>query len=94
MLDPTAFTVLQVIAAWRQGKKGEIRYEGCVHYVGSNAFGGRLQRWGTYSANKRGEVRTLPEASGCYDSYFIPKYGWTHIDATADVKAALSQEGR
>src|SRR5271166_4100409 len=24
MLDPTAFTVLQVIAAWRQGKKGEI----------------------------------------------------------------------
>jgi hypothetical protein len=48
MHDPTAFTILQVTAITKQEKNGRITFSGCVHYVGSNLYGGRMQQHGSY----------------------------------------------
>jgi hypothetical protein len=88
MYDPTAFTILQVIAITKKEKDGRISYRGCVHYVGSNLNGGRLQRWGGYSANKKGELRSW--AGGEYDTCSIYKND-VEVDVTADVSKILGQ---
>jgi hypothetical protein len=59
MLDPSAFTLIQVISITGR-KKDQTYYRGCVHYIGSNAYGGRLQRWGGYSTDKKGIVNGFP----------------------------------
>jgi hypothetical protein len=89
MLDPTSFTVLEVIAATKQEKDGRTSFKGCVRYVGSNIVGGRLQRWGNYSVNKNGQLKSSAgnQYSGCY----IGKND-VQVDMTVEVKKAISQE--
>jgi hypothetical protein len=66
MLDPTAFTVLQVIAITKQEKDGRTSFRGCVHYVGSNSYGGRRQQWGAYSVNKKGKLNSWLGGEGTH----------------------------
>lgn len=90
-LDPGSFTLLQATSYTKTDKKGRTEYGGCVHFVASNAFGGRVQQWGWYKVDK-------------YDGQF--RYGFpvpydpcnyskdaVVADVTAEVKKALSQEG-
>lgn len=68
LLDPTSFTLLQVISITKRKKDGQIQYRGCVHYVGSNRMGGRIQMWGGYFVNKKGKLTSGAgtENMGCY----------------------------
>lgn len=99
MKDPTAFTVLQVIARTHplSTLKGKLIDQwGCVHYFGTNSYGGRGQHWGGYQL-KSGK-------GGKKDSFYIwgdfdPDTGQcpvlrkneTEIDVTEAVKKFLSE---
>jgi hypothetical protein len=83
MLDPTSFTVLQVIAITKQEKDGRTSFRGCVHYVGSNSFGGRMQRWGGYSVNKKGQLNSWSGTE--YTDCYIHK-NEVQTDVTAEVE--------
>jgi SH3-like domain-containing protein len=90
MLDPTSFTILQVIAIHWQRKNGTVEFRGCVHYVGSNVVGGRLQGWGIYEVSKKGRVSVVPQ------SIWGECYGFgERTDVTTEVKKGISQgDGR
>ena len=84
-VDPTSFTVLQVLLGPKYGG-------GCVHYVASNTFGGRVQQWGIYGSDKKGRMSVYLGidyniVDGCIKT--------SVRDVTAEVKKALSQgDGR
>jgi len=82
--DPTSFTVLQVLLEPNGG---------CVHYVASNAFGGRVQQWGVYSMDKKGRITVALNLQFQYYIDWCVKSSWR--DVTAEVKKAISQgDGR
>jgi hypothetical protein len=87
MLDPTAFTVLQVVAITKQEKNGRTSFKGCVHYVGSTRAGGRLQAWGGYSVDKRNRLNSWPGGENGYCSVSRTE---TQTDVTNEVKKFLS----
>ena len=82
--------MLQVVAITHSEKKGRTSFKGCVHYVGSNAFGGRIQKWGTYSVTDNGDILSSPQEG------LLCCYGrGEQTDVTAEVKKAISQgDGR
>ena len=88
MHDPTAFTILQVTAITKQEKDGTITFSGCVHYVGSNLYGGRMQRHGSYQVNKKGQLTIW---TGTETSYCETHKNEVHKDVTAEVQGSLSQ---
>jgi hypothetical protein len=87
VLDPTSFTVLQVLVSPKSG--------GCVHYVASNTFGGRVQQWGIYGSDKKGRlsVYLLTSTVLLSTQNIVDGCIKTSVrDVTAEVKKALSQE--
>jgi len=93
MKDPTAFTLLQVIARTQRTGKRIVQY-GCVHHISTNSYGGRGQRWGRYQL-KSGK-------GGKKDSFYIwdelgdgkcsdLRKNETEIDVTEAVKQFLSE---
>lgn len=94
MKDPTAFTLLQVIARTQHNGKRIDQY-GYVHYISTNSYGGRSQSWGKY-AIKRGK-------GGKKDSFYIwagedgeksvpdLRKNETEVDVTEAVKRFLSE---
>lgn len=84
-LDPFSFTLLQAVAITRQEKNGRMTFYGCIHYVASNAFGGRIQRLDEYSVNKKGGLDVT--SFGDLHCSFAKSYART--DVTADVVKAL-----
>jgi hypothetical protein len=87
VLDPTSFTVLQVLVSPKSG--------GCVHYVASNTFGGRVQQWGIYGLDKKGRLSvSLLTSTVLYTQNIVDGCIKTSVrDVTAEVKKALPQEG-
>jgi hypothetical protein len=87
LYDPTSFTLLQVVAFTKHEKDGRTTFHGCVHYVGSNLYGGRMQRWGSYSVDKKGRFSFSPgnEYSNCY----VNKND-VRKDVTDEIQNALS----
>jgi hypothetical protein len=87
-LDPASFTLMQVVSYYTNAdKKGRIEIGGCVHFVASNAFGGRVQQWGWYEITRYSDQfhsAVLP-----YDSCVHPRDAVV-TDVTAEVKKALS----
>ncbi len=88
LTDPTSFTLLRVIAITKQEKNGMIKFRGCISYVGSNVYGGRLQRWGNYSVDKDHRVRA--GVGGQYSSCEIGK-SEDSKDVTTEVQDLLSR---
>ncbi len=56
MHDPSSFELLQALVFTRQQKNGRTSVRGCIHYMGTNLFGGRLQVWGFWGVNKKGQL--------------------------------------
>ncbi len=92
--DPTSFTLLKVIAVTQSKKKNnKVSYAGCVHFVGSNLYGGRMQTWGSYTVDKNGYVTYWINPSG--ECYVGGHYYWskgdpeTRVDVTDAVRQSL-----
>ena len=84
VLDPTSFTVLQVLVSPKSG--------GCVHYVASNTFGGRVQQWGIYGLDKKGRLSVSLLSTVLYTQNIVDGCIKTSVrDVTAEVKKTLSQ---
>ena len=88
MHDPPAFTILQVTAITKQEKDGRITFSGCVHYVGSNLYGGRMQQHGSYQVNKKDQLTIW---TGTETSYCETHKNEVHKDVTAEVQESLSK---
>lgn len=98
MVDPTSFTVLQVTSFVQYDKHGRATFSGCVRYLGSNVYGGKVQRWNQYQVGSRGVVVDTTHdwswSASHYSECYLP-YKAVQTDVTAEVKKALSQgDGR
>jgi len=88
-VDPTSFTVLEVVAGTSLDKHENRTFFGCIHFVASNRLGGRLQACGGYHTDKKGSLRVFggdPAQSGQPCSCAKVKAG---LDATAEAKASI-----
>ena len=86
VLDPASFTLMQVVSYYTKAdKKGRIEIGGCVHFVASNAFGGRVQQWGWYEVGRYSDQ--FHSGVVPYDSCVHPKDAVV-TDVTAEVKRA------
>jgi hypothetical protein len=90
MIDPTSFTLLQVVAITRREKDGSTSFRGCVHYVGSNRMGGREQAWGGYSIDRKHPLEVKSWPGGEYSDCYIHK-NEVQIDVTGEVQKYLSE---
>jgi hypothetical protein len=88
MHDPTAFTILQVTAITRQEKDGRIAFSGCIRYVASNLYGGRMQQHGSYRIDKKDQLTIW---TGTETSYCETHKNEVHQDVTAEVQESVSQ---
>lgn len=88
MHDPTAFTILQVTAITKREKDGRITFSGCVHYVGSNLYGGRMQQHGSYQVSKKDQLTIW---TGTETSYCETHKNEVHSDVTSEVQESLSK---
>jgi hypothetical protein len=85
--DPASFTLMQVVAYYTKAdKKGRIEIGGCVHFVASNAFGGRVQQWGWYEITRYSDQFHSGVVS--YDSCVHPRDAVV-TDVTTEVKQAV-----
>lgn len=70
MKDPESFTVMQAVFITRQDKKDPTQQEpwvrGCVHYIASNSFGGREQKWASWSRDKKGRLSVYGSQDSSY----------------------------
>lgn len=97
MKDPESFTVMQAVFITRQDKNNPTQQEpwvrGCVHYIASNSFGGRLQRWASWNRDRKGRISVYGGQDSSYPCMKLrPREALT--DVTPDVVSSLEPARR
>jgi hypothetical protein len=88
-VDPTSFTVLEVVARTGLDKHNRRGFGGCIHFVAANRVGGRMQACGGYYTDKKAQLQVFggnPAESGQPCSCANVKNG---VDVTAEAKASI-----
>jgi hypothetical protein len=97
MKDPESFTLMQAVFITRQDKKDPTQQEpfvrGCAHYIASNSFGGRLQKWASWSRDRKGRISVYGGQDSSYPCMKLrPRE--TLIDITPDAVSSLEPARR